>query len=107
MYRENKEHPVTEQKHPCLTEWRRRVDWAERQGSFHNGYREAAARWDMCAVGEAQKRYGIAIDNKSRKPKDLTLKRLGSDFSEAVNGDNFDDCRRLITAIEHRLAELA
>ena len=109
MYRENKEVPVTETKaHPCLTRWRRRIDWAEQHGGFHADHKQAVWRWDMCAIGEAHKLYGIEVeDDIVWQPKDHNLYHLGKCFASAVDADDLVRCRRLIALIEQRLAELA
>lgn len=108
MYRESKEIPSTETKHPCLTRWRSRIDWAEENGGFHVDHKAYASRWDMCAVGEAHASYGVKYHrNVADGPIDSTLERLGMDFYRAVDTNRIADARSIIAAIEQRLAELA
>lgn len=111
MYREKDDQnlPVRELQHPCLTKWRSRIDWAEQNGGFHADHKQAAERWDRCAVGEARQLYGIKCIRGRAEfgPADKRLYDLGARFNTAVASNNFAWANRLLTAIEQRLAELA
>ena len=113
MYRETKElinQPAT---HPCLTQWRKRVDDAEKRGSFTESEMELAANWNTCAIGEARMltdkvRLEPGGDTDSGDPPvDPELNYLGYRFyADGVSENRFDRCRELLSLIEARLEQL-
>lgn len=111
MYKEDKEFSVTERKHPCLWRWRRDVTNAENNGGFSEAKKQQAHNWNVCAIGEASKIYPIyeGQDEKERfgtfGPRNSDLNILGMNFMDAVDNDEFDECRLILEQIENYLAE--
>jgi hypothetical protein len=97
MYREDKELPAQETKHPCLPKWRKRIDDAEKRGRFTDAEKDKAKSWNWCAVGEARAAgfLGGVIAG--------SVYELGLLFSNAVQGSAFARCREVIAAIESQL----
>ncbi len=60
MFREGTEERIeVEVDHPCLPEWRRRIEEAEARGYFSEGEVKLALSWNTCAVGEAVALYAV------------------------------------------------
>lgn len=117
MYQPNKDLTVTEITHPCLPQWRKRIDDAEKRGAFNADDEVMAAAWDACAMGEAHKLYPNLVDYRVNRngayPRDERLYELGIKFSHVVSDTyvarkncGFHDARELISKIEQRLTEL-
>jgi hypothetical protein len=102
---------ATKPKHFCLPKWRKRVDAAERHGSFTQARIHSASDWNLCALGEAASLYPdvaeIDDDRYGRRyPIDDKLADAGHAFYHAVKWNDFAECRVQLTRIEERLAEL-
>ena len=126
MYQEQKELTVTEIVHPCLPQWRKWIDDAEKRGYFSSTDADHAARWDQCAIGEARQIFGSNVvvmalnphrpqsdDFSVFGPGDKTLHDLGMEFFNIVkegynhNNGEFEDARKIVNQIENRLEVLS
>lgn len=112
MYQSDKELQVTGlYTHPCLPQWRARIDEAEKRGYFNREDSELAADWNMCACGEAMTS-NPSIERRrdaGQGPEDQALRDLGYYFSYtvALRRRNFTKARNIISQIEDRLEILA
>lgn len=89
--------------HTCLPDWRARIDAAEKRGRFNDDDEFLAAKWDTCAVGEAN-----LPEKGAGEPHDEQLAYMGGDFAAhiRVNGRAFKSALTCITRIEARLKKL-
>lgn len=120
MYREHKELTVPEVQHPCLPQWRQRIDEAEKRGAFTQADVRKARNWSQCAVGEASRSYDFDkygddpwfIRRTMRRghcpaePKDNVLNEVGLEFYYSVEQNDFASAREALSDIEARLREM-
>ena len=81
--------------------WRRRVDEAKKRDSFTADDREAAQRWESCAIGERRK-FFIAQGYKflgGGTPANKQLIELGVLFNDVVKWDCVKEADRLLETI--------
>lgn len=83
--------------------WWEAIDAAEKRGGFTEEDVERAEGWVDCACGKQDPRiprhHGLA-------PKDYRLATLGVHFYDAVDGNLYEEARRILLAIEKRAAEV-
>lgn len=79
--------------------WEQIINDAEKRGWFSMEEMRAASGWIDCACGSQDERIPR---NPDGAPVDIWLFVDGTEFSFAVNGNNFDEARRLLNRIEER-----
>lgn len=92
------------------TVWGKRIDEAEKRGSFSDQESDDAGNWPTCACGKATAdipRHTESQWHYAGEPKDKRLFELGNEFSHRVSGDDFAGARETLLAIELRAREVA
>ncbi len=106
MFSEGTEERIEiEVNHPCLPEWRRRIEEAKEAGGFSEEERSLAANWDTCAVGEGYVALGKKL-GPSQEPRDPRLAELGAKFYIQISNDSYRDASETLDRIEARLKEV-
>lgn len=74
---------------------------ARKRGYFTAPENGKASEWTTCACGQQD---GRIARNSDGAPVDRDLQKLGLDFVDAVNSDDFDEAESLLQRIETRAA---
>lgn len=85
--------------------WSKRVREAEKTGKFTSNDIMASNYWGSCAVGEKLIRdHGrlpyMGLMNKICSRENKALRRLGSDFTYAVTGNQVQKARKIFEKIQ-------
>ena len=83
-------------KHSNL-DWGERISQAEEIGNFSVEDKEDADCWDSCALGERERLLLLPHGTLRQIPK---YRKLGMDFTHAVENDDFDWIRKIYNAIQ-------